>query len=177
MARLKVIKLQLAVVILLGISGTAQAESTGDSDTIQFAIGHGGVRHVTVGAREDATPMNNQLFDLEDRSPSMRSNPLECGQSSPCNAPANLKPAELDLDGNLHSVTVTTSVSGVTTIVDKYSVDYTWSEQSVPISAYLLDLSEDITLKEQMSLPNPATVVLILAGLLGLTMAGRRRKA
>ena len=148
-------KLLTVGAILLGTAGIAHSEPIGIGESAAY-LGNGNDAGLSSFHRADSHV---------------------CADVNRCGVPGPIMFFESELNDALNRLVAAASLSDVTKIFERNFADFSWSDPSIPKRIYFPALSDDNIHEEDASHSKPATLAMIGAGLLGLGLLRRRRKA
>ena len=176
------IKLLTTAAILLATAAVSQATLIGNSETTKpRAPVAGDQPRAIVGSDIGSLAPQSQKFDLDDVSVALRAELQDCAASDLCNGSSILKLKDLDAGKRQITAASTPMMTSVTTTLEKYVADFTWSAPMSQNRTYVViplegSQSDERVRNSEVSFSSAATLALVGTALLGLGLAGRRSK-
>lgn len=176
------IKLLSIAAILLATAAVSQATLIGNTESPKSrATVNVDQPRAIVGSDIDGLALQVQKFDFDDLSVALRSEIQDCEAPEQCIGSSILKLKDLDARKGQNAAMLTPMGSGVTTTLEKYVADFTWSASMAQKRTYVVIPVEGAQSDERardgaVTFSSAATLALIGSALLGLGLAGRRSK-
>lgn len=164
-----------ASALFAAVAPSVQANLIGD--TVNVELYSSGVLidtdTVVVGPGEEGNFFGNQFYDIGANSFTIRSTGNFCGFFNCSTGSVSIQLVSLDLGAAITSVTLSTSLTDVLVGNSATQVTFTWNEQGIQTGTYL---SSTFNTDGSIPVPEPMSLALFGAGLLGLGLVKQRRK-